>query len=186
MYDGGGHVHRNCASGSNVLKHALLGLLAERPRHGYDLKAAFEGFMGGTWPLNIGQVYTTLARLERDGLVDSEVVEQDSRPDRRVYRLTERGGKELDRWRGEAVALAPPLREQLYVKLLLHVLAPGGDVGDFVARTRRDVQAALAAVERRLTASPATDVTGLLLDAVSLNLQATLRWLDRVEARLLA
>ena len=70
-----------------MLKYALLGILAERPRHGYDLKVAFEGAFGGTWPLNIGQVYTTLGRLDRDGLVACEVVEQEALPDLRILNL---------------------------------------------------------------------------------------------------
>ena len=81
-----------------MFKYALLGLLAQEPRHGYDLKTAFETLLGGTWPLNIGQVYSTLSRLERDGFVESQVVPQDLLPDRKVYALTQTGLEELDRW----------------------------------------------------------------------------------------
>jgi len=100
-----------------MLKYALLALIAREPRHGYDLKSAFEEAMGGTWPLNIGQIYTTLSRLERDGLVESTVVEQDVRPNRKVYRITQEGEKELDRWLAQPLALGPPLRDDLYVKM---------------------------------------------------------------------
>lgn len=166
-----------------MLKYALLALIAREPRHGYDLKSAFEEAMGGTWPLNIGQIYTTLSRLERDGLVESTVVEQDVRPNRKVYRITQEGEKELDRWLAQPLALGPPLRDDLYVKMLAHHLIRPGEVARLLEDARRSLHTALAAVERHPRASDDSDasVTALLLDAVSLQLQATLRWLDRAD-----
>lgn len=168
-----------------MLKYALLALIAQRPRHGYDLKSAFEQAMGGTWPVNIGQIYTTLARLERDELVDSEVIEQDARPDRKVYRLTEKGEKELDRWLGEPMELGPPLRDDIYIKFFASAIARPKVRPTFLDDARRSLQDALAAVERQRTPAPrnGVDPTGLLLDAVSLQLQSTLHWLDRVAER---
>src|SRR5947208_15504267 len=86
-----------------VLKFALLGLLAKESRHGYDLKRAFERLLGGTWPINIGQIYTTLTRLERDGLVTAETVTQTSVPDRKVYSLTPAGHDALAEWLAQPV-----------------------------------------------------------------------------------
>jgi len=186
MYSGNGDVQQNLTIRSSVLKYALLALVAQRPRHGYDLKAAFERAMGGTWPLNIGQIYTTLARLERDGLVESEIVEQDARPDRKVYQVTERGTKELDRWLAEPVEFAPPLRDELYIKFLAQRVA-GADPSELLGNARRTLHAALAATERQQSAPKDNDndvdpVATVLLDAVSLQLDAALRWLDRADS----
>jgi len=164
-----------------VLKYALLALIAERARHGYDLKSAFEQAMAGTWPVNIGQIYTTLGRLERDELVESEVVEQDTRPDRKVYRITEKGEKELDRWLSEPIEIGPPLRDDVYVKYYASTLVRPREHPMFLEDSRRSLQAALAAVERQRASMPnAADASALLLDAVSFQVQATLRWIDRV------
>src|ERR671934_1824686 len=80
------------------IKYAILGLLADRPLHGYELKAAYETELVPSTQLNYGQVYTTLERLARDGLVAHEVVSQTERPDKKVYALTEAGRKELRAW----------------------------------------------------------------------------------------
>ena len=78
-----------------MLRYAVLALLARASLHGYELKAAFERLLGGTWTLNIGQVYTVLAKLEADGLVECRVEPQDKVPDRKVYSLTEKGEAQL-------------------------------------------------------------------------------------------
>ena len=107
-----------------MLRYVVLGLLGAEPRYGYELKAVFEAFLGGTWPLNIGQVYTTLTRLERDGLVVAEVVPQDQTPDRKVYALTDAGRAELDAWLA-AVEIGPVrLRDEFFLRIappFLHV-----------------------------------------------------------------
>src|SRR5260370_33754063 len=94
-----------------MLKYALLGLLAKEPRHGYDLKQTFERLLGGTWALNIGQVYTTLGRLERDGLVRAEVVPQSQAPDRKVFAVTAAGHEALRSGLDGPVEDAGPLQE---------------------------------------------------------------------------
>ena len=73
------------------VKHAFLGILAEKPRHGYDLKQAFDAKLGDFWSLNFGQVYTTLERLRKDGFVDYEEHEQADKPDKKIYRITQAG-----------------------------------------------------------------------------------------------
>ena len=186
MYSGSGHGKIKRPHKLIMLKYALLALIARRPRHGYDLKSAFETAMGGTWPINIGQIYTTLSRLERDQLVDCTIIEQDTLPDRKVYRITEKGEKALDRWLTAPIELSPPLRDDLYVKVLAHQLTRPTEPPPFLDDTRRSVHAALAAVERhaQTIGHDHGDPTALLLDAVSLQLQTTLRWLDRVSDRL--
>ena len=92
-----------------AIKHALLGLLAEGPKHGYELKTAFDETIGERWSLNIGQVYNTLNRLARDGyVVLQEEVEQETRPDKKIYAITEAGREELSRWLAKAESKGLP------------------------------------------------------------------------------
>jgi len=167
-----------------MLKYVLLGILAERPRHGYDLKAAVDAAFGGTWPLNIGQIYTTLGRLDRDGLVECEIVEQEALPDRKVYRLTAVGRKELERWLEEPTRLAPPLHDEIFVKVLVHdlVLSEAGPRVATITAARHDLLGAMRSLGARLDAEPAGSVTGLLLRAAIDRLAATADWLDDAEA----
>ena len=109
-----------------MIKYLLLGLLAGDPRHGYELKGLFEDLFGGTWPLNPGQVYMTLQRLEDDGLVTSEVVEQDLLPDRRVYSLTEDGRFELKKWTTESSDGPIRIREEMVAKVLTAIVVVAG------------------------------------------------------------
>jgi len=78
------------------VRHSLLALLSEGPKYGFQLRQEFESSTGEVWPLNVGQVYTTLQRLERDGLAQSDDIEEDER--QKNYRITEKGGEELSRW----------------------------------------------------------------------------------------
>src|SRR5688572_17189694 len=98
-----------------MIKFVLLALLSTRRRHGYELKQEFEARFAGTWPLNIGQVYTTLARMERDGLVESEIVPQEVVPDRRVYAITEDGRRDLKQWLVDPVDGPVRLKDELFV-----------------------------------------------------------------------
>jgi len=168
-----------------VLKYALLGFLARTPSHGYDLKGAFETAMGGTWPVNIGQIYTTLGRLERDGLIESELIEQSARPDRKVYRLTQRGADELDGWIREPTQPGPPLHDELFIKYLVRQINGGAGTETLIADSRHTLQDALAAIERRIARVHNNNdevVTRDLLAAVSHQLQAKLVWLDELDS----
>src|SRR5947207_1771848 len=100
------------------IKHTILGLLAGGPLHGYQLKAAFERELA-SGPLNFGQVYTTLDRLERDEMVQPEVVAQEERPDKKVYVLTSAGQKELREWLATPTRIDLDLRNETYLKLML-------------------------------------------------------------------
>ncbi len=167
-----------------MLKHTLLGLLAREPRHGYDLKNAFETMLGGTWPLNIGQVYTTLSRLERDGLVESQVVPQELLPDRKVYAITQAGLEELDRWLAEPALDNIQLKNEFFIKLLVHQLAGSGDPQTIIWQQRQVNMRTVA----QLTAIRADDsldpITVLLIDGAILHVEANLKWLDLCEERL--
>jgi DNA-binding PadR family transcriptional regulator len=167
-----------------MLKHAILGLLVQEPRHGYDLKNAFEAILGGTWPLNIGQVYTTLARLERDGLVESQVVPQDLLPDRKVYSLTRAGREELERWLVEATTGSIRLKDEFFVKLLVHQLVGSDGLLALIWKQRQVYMQTLAQLTA-LRADPSLEpTTGLLVEGAILHVEADLEWLDLCEERL--
>lgn len=166
-----------------MLKFALLGLLAQRDRHGYDLKSAFEELTGGTWPLNIGQVYTTLARLERDGLVANSVVAQELLPDRKVYALTPDGWDELTGWLAEPVTGAVRLKDELFVKILIHSLVDAGEPVALIWAQRKRELETLAELTRLRDDPAQAPATALLLEGAVLHVQADLAWLDRCEER---
>jgi DNA-binding PadR family transcriptional regulator len=167
-----------------MLKHTLLGLLVQEPRHGYELKNAFETMLGGTWPLNIGQVYTTLNRLERDGLVESEVVTQELLPDRKVYSITEDGREELAHWLAEPADDTIRVKDEFFVKLLVHQLV-GSDSALALLWKQRQVNMRTLAQLTSLLSDPALDgATKLLIEGAILHVEADLKWLDLCEERL--
>lgn len=167
-----------------MIKHALLGLLNDGERHGWDLRASFELLLGNTWPLNDGQVYTTLSRLERDGYVTSHTVEQRDRPDRRMYRITAAGREELRRWLAEKPAGAPMLKDELFLKILVQAVTGTGDPDILLHHQRQHLVNALAGLTRRRTEPDTHGATALLLDGAILRVEADLKWLDEVEHRL--
>jgi DNA-binding PadR family transcriptional regulator len=115
------------------IRHGLLALLEREAMYGYQLRAEFESATGSTWPLNVGQVYTTLTRLERDGLVQP----QDEDDDGRVrYAITEAGRAELEGWFAAPVTAQDRPRDELAIKLALAVTVPGIDVRAVIQRQR--------------------------------------------------
>jgi DNA-binding PadR family transcriptional regulator len=170
------------------MRHAVLALLAGESRHGYELKQAFEQTFGSAWPpLNIGQIYTTLARLERDGLVAGRLVEQDSRPDKRVYELTDAGRGELSHWL-DAPAAGPRLKDDFFTKLVLLGLpgVNGVDPAQLIARQRREYLQALRGLNElaHREQESGNQTAMLLIEGAMLHAQADLRWLDLCEERL--
>lgn len=168
------------------VREGLLALLDGQPRYGYQLKTAFEATTGGVWALNIGQVYTTLDRLARDGHVVE--VGPDDEAGRRTYTITEAGRLELARWLGASPADAPPPRDELLLKVLLAVETPSVDARDVIQRQRTGIVESLQAHRRRMRAEAGNDglVSRLVVDALVLRLEADLRWLDLCEERLIA
>ncbi len=175
------------------VKQALLALLEQGPMYGYQLRAEFEQRTGATWPLNVGQVYTTLARLERDGLVEQVAgdVESTEGDGHVVYRVTDHGRAEVLEWFTTPVPRTQPPRDELAIKLALAVTVPGVDVGTVIQQQRSATMAALQDYTRlkrtgRL-AKPedTTDLAwGLVLDSLVFSAEAEIRWLDHCEARL--
>jgi len=178
------------------IRQAMLALLEQGPMYGYQLRAEFEQRTGETWPLNIGQVYTTLTRLERDGLV--EVVElggadtHQSATERHVsYRATEAGRSEVSEWFATPVPRSQPPRDELAIKLAIAVTLPGVDVGTIIQRQRSATMAALQDYTRlkRTGRAAAPDAPedlawSLVLDSLVFDAEAEVRWLDHCEARL--
>lgn len=164
------------------VKFGLLALLAEGPRYGAQLRGEFERRTGGTWPINIGQVYSTLGRLQRDGLVDQVGDGEDDY--RKEYAITEAGRDALARWWDDSALANPDPRDELTIKLALAVDADDVDVRHVVQRHRA------AGIERlrRLTTqkrSGAPDLAAeLVLERRIFDTEALVRWLDHVEDRL--
>lgn len=167
-----------------AVREGLLALLAQRPRHGYDLRARFEEQTADLWPLNSGQVYTTLDRLERDGLVDATDDPDDGSGRRRLYRVTDAGREELRRWLDAASWSAEPHRDELLMKVLLVADQPT-EAQAVVADHRRALLAQLQAVRRQQRTLPDDLRSQLAADAVVARLESDLHWLDRCEQRLI-
>jgi DNA-binding PadR family transcriptional regulator len=167
-----------------MIKFLLLGLLAARPRHGYELKALFEELFGGTWPLNPGQVYMTLQKLEDEGLVTSEVVAQDLLPDRRVYSITEDGRGELKKWTTESSDGPIRIREEMVAKVLTAIVTDDTSATDLVWAQRRQHLQALASLRDKKNDPSLSLATRLVIDGAILRAESDLRWLDLCEERL--
>ena len=181
------------------IRQAMLAILEQGPMYGYQLRAEFEQRTGETWPLNIGQVYTTLTRLERDGLVEvvghggaDETDQADQASDRQVsYRSTESGRSEVSEWFATPVPRSQPPRDELAIKLAIAVTLPGVDVGTIIQRQRSATMASLQDYTRlkrtgraAAPAEPADLAWSLVLDALVFDAEAEVRWLDHCEARL--
>jgi DNA-binding PadR family transcriptional regulator len=165
------------------IKHGLLALLERGPMHGYQLRVAFEESTGGTWPLNIGQVYTTLSRLERDGMV-SPLPEHDE--GQRPYQITEAGRAELTAWFTTPIRRTDRPRDELAIKLALALTTPGVDVPGVVQAQRGATMRTLQELTRlKARAETPIDLSWLLvLDAMLFQAEAEVRWLDHCEASL--
>ncbi|MFG2911749.1 PadR family transcriptional regulator [Kitasatospora sp. NPDC048298] len=176
------------------IRHGLLALLDQGPRYGYQLRTEFEARTGATWPLNVGQVYTTLSRLERDGLVEPAGEDDEGH---QFYATTDAGREELRTWFDTPVPRTNPPRDELAIKLAMAVTVPGVDVSAVVQGQRRHSIKALQdytrlkgralAGETRPGAVPSTgnDLAWLLvLDQLIFQTEAEIRWLDHCETRL--
>ena len=162
--------------------HALLALLSEGPKYGLRLQNEFQSRTGEVWPLNVGQVYTTLQRLERDGLVEADVEGERSQ---KRYRITSGGAEELAAWLRTPPELVPPPRDELVIKTLVALQIPGIDIREILQVHRRH---AVEVMQRytRIKAQAAQDNVALALvaDAELFRLEAIVRWLDAADVRL--
>ncbi|MFG3685527.1 PadR family transcriptional regulator [Micromonospora sp. NPDC047740] len=165
------------------IRHALLALLAEGSKYGLQLRQEFEARTGEVWPLNVGQVYTTLQRLEREGHVESDETERDGA--QRRYRITADGERELDRWLRTPPGATPPPRDELVIKVQVAVRLPDVDVREILqVHRRRLVEEMQRYTHLKAEADPSDIALGLVVDAELFRLEAVVRWLDAADARL--
>jgi DNA-binding PadR family transcriptional regulator len=163
--------------------HALLALLSEGPKYGLRLQTEFEAKTGEVWPLNVGQVYTTLQRLERDGLVETD--DGDRERSRKRYRITGAGAHELAEWLRTPPELVPPPRDELVIKMLVALQVPGTDVHEILQVHRRHVIEVMQGYTQIKAAAGEDELAlALVADAELFRLEAIVRWLDSADVRL--
>ena len=165
------------------VRHALLALLSDGPKYGLQLRQEFEDRTGEVWPLNVGQVYTTLQRLERDGLVESDDAMDDG--PQKGFRITAEGAQELAEWLRTPPDLASPPRDELVMKVLVAVRVPGIDVHEVIQSHRRYLVELMQQWTRIKEAEADSDLSlALVVDAELFRLDALVRWLDAADGRL--
>ncbi|HSS94199.1 MAG TPA: PadR family transcriptional regulator [Candidatus Dormibacteraeota bacterium] len=164
------------------LKYGVLGLLKGEPLHGYEVKNRFEAMLGGTWEVNIGQIYTTLQRLERDGLI--RPVGRRGDRGKLAYELSSDGQKALDQWLAEPDSGPQQLHEDIYVKLLLATRIANGDLQGMLARQKRAYLQRLRdlnRLEERARRDGRIDLARLVRGAL-LHTEADLKWMGELSS----
>lgn len=164
------------------VRHALLGLLSEGPKYGLQLRDEFEASTGDVWPLNVGQVYMTLQRLERDGLVESDDAADSPQ---KSFRITTEGERELAEWLRTPPDLSAPPRDELVIKILVAIRLPGVDVHDVTQRHRRYLVQLMQQWTQIKEEDGGRDLgLALAVDAELFRLDSVIRWLDAADARI--
>jgi DNA-binding PadR family transcriptional regulator len=166
------------------VRHALLALLSEGPKYGLQLRQEFESSTGQVWPLNVGQVYTTLQRLERDELIESDERGKKAGP-QNIYQITGSGRNELDTWLNTAPDMTEPPRDELVIKVLSALRVPDVSVHDVIQVHRRYVVELMQQWTRLKEDEADFDLTfALVSDAELFRLDSVVRWLDAADGRL--
>src|SRR5512146_1031672 len=168
------------------VRHALLALLSEGPKYGLQLREEFEANTGQVWPLNVGQVYNTLRRLERDGLVAALADTEELEPGpQKAYRITEAGAGELAHWLRVPPDLSTPPRDDLVMKVLIAVRVPGTDMSEVIQAHRRYLIQLMQEWTRLIDENTGHAVAfALVVYSELFRLDSVVRWLDAAEARL--
>ena len=165
------------------VRHALLALLSEGPKYGLQLREEFEAGTGEVWPLNVGQVYTTLQRLERDEFVESDDAETDG-PQKRFH-ITDAGQTELARWLRTPPDMSSPPRDELVMKILVALRVPGTDVREVIQAHRRYLVQLMQQWTRIKEEEAEHDLSlALVVDAELFRLDSVIRWLDTADGRI--
>jgi DNA-binding PadR family transcriptional regulator len=164
------------------IRYSLLAILDAGPRHGYALKSEFETATGNVWPLNVGQVYSTLSRLERDGLV--LIAEDDD--GQKTYRISDSGREELRQWFGTPVVREVVPRQELAIKLVFAMRAGPEQVREVV---RHQLVSTMRSLQEFTSLKAKAERDGdlawlMMLDALIFQAEAESRWLELCEARL--
>jgi DNA-binding PadR family transcriptional regulator len=166
------------------VRHALLALLSESPKYGLQMRQEFQESTGEVWPLNIGQVYTTLQRLERDELIESDDSGEEAGP-QKMFRITEAGRMELDMWLSTPSDMTEPPRDELVIKVLAALRVPGVSVHDVIQVHRRYLIELMQQWTRLKEDEADFDLTfALVVDAELYRLDSVVRWLDTADGRL--
>ena len=165
------------------IRHSLLALLSEGPKYGLQLRQEFESTTGDIWPLNVGQVYTTLDRLVRDGLAESDGLESDER--QRNFRITTQGEGELAKWLRTPPDFTQPPRDELVIKVLVAAHLADVDVHDVIQVHRRYVVQLMQQWTHLKEDEAYFDLAfALAADAELFRLDSVVRWLDAADGRL--
>jgi len=168
-----------------TVRQSLLAILDQGPCYGYQLRAEFDRRTGSTWPLNVGQIYNTLDRLERDGLVSKGATDEQGHV---YYEITDAGSLAVSDWLTAPVPRGQGTRDELAIKLAVAATLPGVDVAGVIRAQRAESQANLDALRRAPRPIAETEAQALaravVADAVIAHAEAELRWLDRTERRL--
>ncbi len=174
------------------VKYAMLGILAKKDLHGYELKSSFDEKVGEFWSLNYGQIYTTLDRLEKEDLVTHDRQTQDKRPDRKIYSITRKGRKELDEWLSTPVSRVRALRDEFFIKLAFMDKNDPAPVIELIEKQK----ALYLKQMNRLTHQkvelkkkskvPDALTTELLMDAGLFHAEADIKWLTLCESKIKA
>jgi DNA-binding PadR family transcriptional regulator len=163
------------------IRHALLALLSAGPSYGWKLRQDFEARTGEVWPVN-GQVYTTLQRLERDGLIETDEAEMEGA--QRRFQLTGGGRDELARWLQTPPDLSAPVREDLVIKVMVALGLADVDAPALLQRHRRHLVEVMREYARVKDSAPGDLNLAMVADAEVFRLDAQVRWLDSVESRI--
>jgi DNA-binding PadR family transcriptional regulator len=165
------------------VRHALLALLSEGPKYGLKLRQEFEARTGEVWPLNVGQVYTTLQRLQRDGLVESDDTGEEG--PQKGFRISPDGEAELAKWLRTPPDLTSPPRDELVMKILVALRVPGTDVNEVIQVHRRYLVELMQQWTRLKEDEAQFDLGfALVVDAELFRLDSVVRWLDAADGRL--
>jgi DNA-binding PadR family transcriptional regulator len=165
------------------VRHALLALLSEGPKYGLQLREEFEARTGEVWPLNVGQVYATLQRLERDGFVESE--DNGEPGPQKGFRITSGGAEELAGWLRTPPDLTSPPRDELVIKILVAMRVPSVDVHEVIQVHRRYVVELMQQWTRLKESEAERDLNlALVVDAELFRLDSVARWLDAADGRI--
>lgn len=168
------------------IRQSLLAILNQGPCYGYQLRGEFDRRTGSRWPLNVGQIYNTLDRLERDGLVEKANTDKDGHV---YYAITSAGTAEVDGWLGTPVMRTGVTRDELAIKLAIAVTLPGVDIADVIrAQRAASVSALQDLTQLKNTSGDAAsteDLAGMLvIDSMMFAAEAEVRWLDHAENQL--
>jgi DNA-binding PadR family transcriptional regulator len=166
------------------VRQSLLAILDQGPCYGYQLRAEFDRRTGSTWPLNVGQIYNTLERLERDGLVAKGDADEHGHV---YFEITDAGRIEVQDWLGSPIQPSAGTRDELAIKLTIAATLPGVDAAEVIRTQRRTSLAQLQALRRAADETldaPHDLARSLVVDYMVIAAEAEVRWLDRAEERL--